>query len=930
MLLFPAESWSRRRPAARRRSSFLAGTGCRLLLSLLIVSDAAATEPEAPIAIRPLLEKHCFRCHGAERQKGEFRIDGYRLAGEVIRDRKAWLKVLEQLETREMPTKGTLPSKEEYEAMVSWVDGVVNGIDWEAIRHPGHVTIPRLTKQEYDRTMSDLLGIELSAGRELSDDGEGKSGFTNDREGLFITPSRMEKYFDAAERSIESLVALNGEPLSLHLESEAMFMTESGSRPQPFPDEAEGYILNRGQMTLYDSIDVPSDGLFRFTVRARSTTNGPTAGRLRLNDVESGDFDVPNGKPGDFEVIAFLPKGGHQMAWNIKLPESSGSRQRLKKPEAYAPLPGDAAQVITEESKKRSPKVPRIGTEQGVLLNLMNRYDAAQLGVQRAYEWLRLYGPDGDPRQLERFHGYVVERTKSVEAIRSRLLAELREAGEIFDHRFAEANRQGLEDRARLIEMAKSRVVVKPGSLAIDWIRVDGPLGRENLMARALADWFRDGAPEASDRKALETALIAFASRAFRRKVDSETVTPYLSIYDEARNVDGLEHSTALKRAMSALLVSPRFLFRLEQEQAPGIGEAAAEFPLDDWELASRLSYFLWVTMPDERLFSLAGAGRLTDRATLVAEVDRLLDDEKADAFLEIFAGQWLGYELLGRSVIPDAKRFPEFTPALARAMKAETRLWFGEVFRGNRSLLDLIEAEETYLDATLARHYGIAGVTSPTMERVTLTTPHRGGILGMGSVLTATSTPVRTSPVLRGVWVMERLLGEDAGEPLADAGELPGNAGETRGKTLREELAIHRDRAECAGCHDRIDPPGFGLEQFDAIGRFREREAGRPVDATGVMPDGTEFTGVTELKRYLVEERADDFTRNVAERMLAFALGRELKVYDEPAVQAIVEATVSKGYRARALVKAVVLSYPFLNQHPEPEIFAGAKLPSP
>lgn len=885
-----------------------------------------ANDLQAPIPIRPLLQEYCVRCHGEEDPKGDFRLDEYRVTGEVLRDRKEWLKVLEQLETREMPTKGDHPSEEEYETMIEWVDGTVNGIDWDAIRHPGHVTLPRLTKREYNRTMADLLGIDVSPGRDFSEDGEGKSGFTNDRDGLFLNPTQMEKYFDAAERAIDSVRALNGDPVRLHFESEDMFMTESGSRPQPFLGEGQGYVLNRGQMTLYDSIEIPGDGLYRFTVRARSTTNGPTAGILRLNDVESGDFRVPGGSPGDFEIVAFVPRGVHQMAWNIKNLPSPRDQDRLGKPETYSQPPENAAEIITTESRKRSPKVPRNGTEQPPLLGLLNQYDAAELGVQRAFEWLRLHGPEGDPGQLARFHGYVVDRRKSVDAIRPRILEELHEAEEVFAARFLEANQDTLRDREKLLAMAESRIVVKPGSLSIDWIEVEGPLGGDHPVARDLAGWFLDSSSIATDRQERELRLGQFLSRAFRREVSPEEIVPFQAIYEGAVD-QGDSHADALGQVMAGILVSPRFLFRPEQEQVSE-GSAESAFPLDDWELASRLSYFLWLTMPDERLFALAKEGRLRDPETLVSEVDRLLEDPRADAFLETFAGQWLGYESLGVSVIPDSKRFPQFTAELARSMKAETRLWFGEVFRGNRSLLDLIAAEETFLDATLARHYEISGVRGSEMQRVSLDDPRRGGILAMGSVLTATSTPVRTSPVLRGVWVMERILGEDPGEPLADAGELPGNAGEARGKTLREELEIHRDRAECASCHDKIDPPGFGLEQFDAIGRLRSSEAGQPVDATGVMPDGTEFTGVAELKDYLTESRAEEFVRNVAERLLAFALGRELKTYDEPAVQQIVEATRSSDDRARALVKAVVLSYPFLNQHPNPDVFVGTSPP--
>ncbi len=877
----------------------------------------SAPDPQAPIEIQPLLEKYCHRCHGPEEQKGDLRLDGYAKTAEVIRDRETWLHVLEQLETREMPTKKPFPTEAEYEAMVAWVDGVVHGIDWEAIKHPGHVTIPRLTKVEYNRTVADLIGLDLEPGRDFSEDGEGKSGFTNDRDGLFITPSQMEKYFDAAERSIESVMALNAEPVKKRYESEAMFMTESGSRTSKFSDGSEGYVLSRGQMTLYESVEIPHDGIYRFTVRARSTTNGPTGGKLRINDGETGEFDVPDGRFGTFEIVTFLAKGSHQMAWNLKGANRSPNQPKLKKPEEYPQLPENANEIVGIESPKNAPRTPRTGDEKPPLLGFLNVYDSAQSGVQRPYEWIRLIGPDGDPRELERFRGFIVERMEAVNEARAKVIKQLGITGEEWDRRYREANEEKLVDREKLFAMAESRIVIRPGSLAIDWIEVEGPLGGDNGRAAELAGWFRKNSKTAKSREGLVADLTEFVRRAYRRPVTGKEVEPFVVIYEEAKSRGG-DHAEALRQSLAAVLVSPKFLFRIEQAPAEA-GEEA--FALDDWEIASRLSYFLWLTMPDDELFRLAEAGKLRDPEVLAAQIDRMLEDEKADAFLATFAGQWLGYESLGVSVFPDEKKFPQFTPELARSMKAETQLWFAEVFRENRPLIDLVDARETFLDRTLARHYAIPGVRGPEMRRVALKDRKRGGILGMGSVLTATSTPVRTSPVLRGVWVMEKVLGEDPGEPLPNAGTLPGNAGEARGKTLREELEIHRDRAECATCHDKIDPPGFGLEQFDAIGRFREKEAGKPVDATGVMPDGTEFNGVVELKRYVIEKRGEDFARNLAKRLLAFALGRELKVYDEPAVQSIVEGAAADGYRARAVVKAIVGSYPFLHQHPDPEL---------
>ena len=885
------------------------------------------TEPKAPIAIQGLLKEYCDRCHGPEEQKGDLRLDEFTTTAHVIQNRKIWLDVLEQLESREMPSKKPFPSEAEYEEMIAWVDGVVNHIDWDEIKHPGHVTIPRLTKLEYQRTVSDLLGLDISAGRDFSEDGEGKSGFTNDRDGLFITPSQMEKYFDSAERAIESVMALNAKPVKLHFESEDMFMTESGSRAQPFLDEGVGYILTRGQMTLYDSVEIPYDGLYRFIVRARSTTNGVTGGKLRLNDVESGEFEVPGAAPGNFEIVTFVPKGTHQMAWNIKAFNRRGPQTRLKNPAAYPQPPEDAPQIITAQSKIRAPKFPRKGDEVAPLLGLINQYDAAQSGVQRAYEWLRIHGPDGDPRQLERFRNYVLDRMKSVDELRPKIAGLLGITEEELEKRFASANQESLADRMRLFNMAASKIVVQTGSLSINWIEVNGPLGGENGRAAELAALFREAAPAATNRGQLIEELTGFIRRAFRRPVSEQEVAAFHAIYEGAKE-RGDDHAEALRQTLAAVMISPKFLFR-EEQRGTGVafsenardGSDGAAFDLDDWELASRLSYFVWLSMPDDELFSLAEEGKLRDADVLVAQVDRMLGDPRADVFLSSFAGQWLGYESLGVSVFPDEARFPQFSPELAQAMKDETQLWFGEVFRADRPLMDLIDARETFLNRDLARHYAISGVKSPTMERVVLKDPKRGGLLGMASVLTATSTPVRTSPVIRGAWVLERILGEDPGEPLPSAGQLPGNAGEERGKTLREELAIHSDRAECAVCHDKIDPPGFSLEQFDAIGRFREKEAGKPVDATGKMPDGTELNGVVELKRYLIEHRGEDIARNITERLLMFALGRELKFFDEPSVQTILESAAADGYRARAVVKQIVLSYPFLHQHPNPEL---------
>jgi hypothetical protein len=382
----------------------------------------------------------------------------------------------------------------------------------------------------------------------------------------------------------------------------------------------------------------------------------------------------------------------------------------------------------------------------------------------------------------------------------------------------------------------------------------------------------------------------------------------YLQFFDRAvQNGDPFED--ALKLALTAVLTSPHFLYRNE------FGPVDGEYRLDDYQIASRLSYFLWMSMPDDTLFALAAAGRLHEPAVLAEQVGRMLADPKAHALASAFMGQWLGFDALGRTIQPDEAKFPEFTPELCEAMRQETILAFESLLRKDGSLLELLDGRETWLNELLAQHYGIEGVQGKELRPVRLADPNRGGLLGMASVLTVTSGPNRTSPVMRGKWVLETLLGEKVPEPPANAGALDPEAGESRGKTLREELALHRRDATCAGCHSKIDPIGFGLENFDAVGRFRAREAGRPVDNTGELPSGETFRGPAELKQVLTSGRRTQFVRNVTERLLSFALGRKLELYDEPALAKITAALEQNGLHARTLVEQIVLSYPFQYQ---------------
>jgi mono/diheme cytochrome c family protein len=408
---------------------------------------------------------------------------------------------------------------------------------------------------------------------------------------------------------------------------------------------------------------------------------------------------------------------------------------------------------------------------------------------------------------------------------------------------------------------------------------------------------------------AARASLVRFLERAWRRPVRPVEAGHVLSLAVRALG-QGQDFDTALKLCYKAALVSPNFLFLAEPKPAEN-----GVYELGPYQLASRLSYFLWSSMPDAELFALADSGELSDAGHLQRQIERMLLDPKAVALGEQFAAQWLGIYQLGETIKLDTNRFPEFDASLTTAMRQEAAQFFQGVFAENRSLLDLIDANYTYANEALARIYGIEGVTGTRMQRVQLADARRGGVLGMSAVLAATSQPLRTSPVLRGKWVLEQLLGDRVPPPPPNVPALPTEEKHADGLTLRQRLEAHRENPDCAGCHSRMDPLGFGLENFDPIGRWRDESGGQPVDARGELPSGEAFNGPAELKQILLA-RKDEFSRNLSRKMLGYALGRSLTHYDDCVVDRCVEALKNNGYQARLLVNEIVLSYPFRHRY--------------
>jgi hypothetical protein len=397
--------------------------------------------------------------------------------------------------------------------------------------------------------------------------------------------------------------------------------------------------------------------------------------------------------------------------------------------------------------------------------------------------------------------------------------------------------------------------------------------------------------------------LTNLVHHAYRRPSTDADLAELMPFYQTGR-ASG-DFNLGIEKALERLLVSPQFLYRIEHQPTNATSPAAS--PVSDLELASRLSFFLWSSVPDDRLLGLAEHGKLRDPAVLQAEVRRMLADDRSEALVTNFAAQWLYLRDI-EAKQPDEILFPEFDFTLRQALREETELFLSSVFRENRSVLDLLSANYTFLNERLAQHYGIPGVRGSYFRRYTFPPDSpRGGLLGQGSFLTITSYATRTSPVLRGKWVLQNLLASPPPPPPPNVPSLK-TEGKEPGKTLtmREAMTAHRANPACAGCHARMDPIGFAMENFDAVGKWRERDNENAIDVSGVLPDGTKFEGMAGLKKELLRH-PDQFVGAAAENLLMYALGRNVQYYDQPAVRQIVKAAREKQYAFWTLVEEVV-----------------------
>jgi mono/diheme cytochrome c family protein len=592
-----------------------------------------------------------------------------------------------------------------------------------------------------------------------------------------------------------------------------------------------------------------------------------------------------------------------------------------------------AAASIAERAVAASPLPKPIEVEYSLRLKNLRRIDPSNVEATHRFDFDADYefriglpgqrGADAKPVLLGLWVDGKLALTKTIETKPSGLVFFNPYSEETLRVSIPEGDHQlrlGFIDDAFVATLPKESIYRDTMNKWIGSVTVVGPFAGMDEKASRKRIFICDPQTGAS---CVNKILSTLARRAYRRPVTAAEVAS-LRKFVALGQADGMTVEQGVGLALQALLVSPHFLFHIERDLYPD--DPARTHRISDIELASRLSYFLWNSMPDDELLSLAEKKRLSVPAVLDAQVKRMLADQKASALAENFAGQWLEIRNLD-SINPDPQKFPAWTPELRDALKTETQMFFDAMLRNNRPISEFINARYTFLNEFLANYYGIPGVTGPEFRRVDLTTDQRGGILSHGSVLSVSSYPTRTSVVIRGRYILQNILGTPPPPPPADVPALDEMAlGSTA--SLRQQMEKHRSDAACAACHARMDPLGFGLENYDAIGKWRTQDGSFPVDSSGVLPSGRSFSNPAEMRQILVE-LLPDFSRTLTEKMLIYSLGRGLERYDRPTVRDITTRLAAADYGLQTLILEVVRSLPFQSRRAEDRSHAATTAPA-
>jgi hypothetical protein len=910
-------------PVIRRRFSLIAFRSLVLTalvpaLSAVLVAQEPRGKAEYEKHVMPMLVEYCYDCHGDGMDKGDFALDKHTEYTALMGDKKLWDTVREHLTTHVMPPENKpLPSNEARNKVVEWIDNEIFWVDPER-PDPGHITLRRLNREEYNNTVRDVFGVTSRPANSFPPDDTGY-GYDNIGDVLSLSPLLMEKYMRAARKVAEEAVWLR--PPGLHKQErsgDAFKVTEGkGGGIQ-----GATALFSNGDLTT--KVQIKEEGLHRLALRISATQAGP----------EKAKYAVwVEGK----EVL----QGEVQPEFNPEKPDEGWDRISVD-----VPLKAGWRTVVVRFLNDFSD--PEAGEEHRRDRNLLVQEVEVQGPLKFRGAWQSKFltwlvdGKGFTPPQLvlpgssfddgagaNDFYDDSVMMAASGHIQRE---VEIPEDGEYRLHVVASADQVGDEGAKFSLtldgkDLGTQEVTAKTGTEQTLQLKVPLKAGKFPLKLSFLNDSY---SKETGDRNLLvhkiivegplhkRTDLLAkeevqkwlpkMGVKVFRRPLDPEDLEKLTALAEMAR-ADGAGMIETISVVTEAMLCSPKFLFR---GGADPVGEAHnGSVLVDEFTLASRLSYFLWSSAPDDELLKLASEGQL--RKNLRAQITRMIGDNKGWAMAENFAGQWLRLRDV-ELVAPNRRMFPEFQGRLAFDMKRESQLYFDHIYRGNRSVLEFLDSDYTFMNENLAKFYGMeeGKVKGKEFKKVSLAGTPRGGILTHAGILTLTSHPNRTSPVKRGQFVLENILGTPPPPAPQDVPAFGEDRGAKVTGTLRQRFEAHRSNPACASCHAFLDPMGFALENYDAIGRWREKDNKQPIDATGKLLTGEPFNGAAELRKVLLEARKNDFTRCLVENLLIYSLGRGLEYPDKHFVKLLTKQAADNGYKFQDIVIAVAESVPF------------------
>jgi uncharacterized protein DUF1592/uncharacterized protein DUF1588/uncharacterized protein DUF1587/uncharacterized protein DUF1585/uncharacterized protein DUF1595 len=843
------------------------------------VGEPVRVAAQQQVDTRAFLKQYCISCHAQQaKQRGAVPVTLDDLdPANIGRDARTWEQVVRKMRAGVMPPS-SMPraDKSTHEQFLAAVEGELDRAA-RANPNPGRTeAFHRLNRKQYQNAVRDLLNLDIDVTALLPPD-DASYGFDNIAGVLKISPTLMERYLTAAQKISRTAVGLP--PSSPNID----YFRVADDRAQD--DRLTGQLFGtRGGASIKYTFPMDAHYTIRVELSRDLNEQVPIYAEPQLLEVSI-----------DGERINVFTLPG------VAAPPPPPPSE----PVAASDMPADDPAPGTEPAARgRGAGAPQRGAGAGARRGGGGGNRQGQAQRNRAdREWEIRVPVKAGPHQVQ--VAFVKQSSAVAETARLPFLRPYPAGVNIAEARTGAYLRSveiggPFDPTGPGNSPSRQRIFTCHPSTPVN---ASTPKDQRPTSNTAAALPPRNRNADACAR----TILGTLARRAYRRPVSTADVDPLMAFYRDGFASGGFDEG--IDQALQRLLISPEFLLRVEADPA-GV-PANTPYRISDIELASRLSFFLWSSIPDEELLRVAEQRQLRNPAVLERQVRRMIADDRFDSFVEQFAGQWLFLRNL-TAAVPVQQNFPDFDDTLRESFRTETEMFVDSVIREDRSALDLLRADYTFLNERLARHYGIPNVKGNRFRRVVLPVDsHRGGLLGQGSILTVTSYPDRTSPVVRGKWILENLLGTPPPPPLPNVPPLkpPSFAGKVL--TMRERIAAHRNSPVCASCHSMMDPLGLALEHFDGVGKWRALdESGAPIDASGALPDGTKFDGAEGLRNALLS--SDRFLSTLTEKMLTYALGRGLEYYDMPAIRVIVRDAARDDYRFTSLIRAIVESAPF------------------